>query len=154
MKIQHQNFRDRCLFCGARTQNSDPSPTAPREATEDILWRPARKGTGSSTDRDPGTGAVSNLPSGRTTSSKALNVESRSSERPSPPSNGMWHTTAGPIVDDLYDDCPQARYFVILFFVAVMLPVLLITFGWQIAVGGLGLGGLFFKLVFTAEKVK
>ncbi|HNV70240.1 MAG TPA: hypothetical protein PKO06_11125 [Candidatus Ozemobacteraceae bacterium] len=154
MKIRHQSFRGKCLFCGARTQNPDPSPAVTREAPEDILWRPERKSTGSGTGTTTATSPATSLPSGRTAGSSSLATDSRQSERPSPPSNGIWHTTAGPIIEDLYDDCPQARFHIILFSVVIILPLLFLTFDLPIIAGGLVLGILFFKFQYTAEQGK
>jgi len=51
--------------------------------------------------------------------------------------------------DDLYNDCSQARFYLIRFFFLLMIPILFFAFGWQFAVIALGAGGLFFKFLFV-----
>ena len=153
MKIRHQSFRGKCLFCGTRTQDSNPTPSEPRDAPQEILWRPESKKvepTGNKATAESLRSLASRQPAGLASPGK----EPLHSEPLSPPANGLWHTATGPIVEDLYDDCPQARFFIILFSVFIVLPLLLVTFEWQILAVGLGLGGFFFKYLFTAEKVK
>lgn len=59
----------------------------------------------------------------------------------------------GPLVEDLYDDCPLARYYFLRVFL-VMLPILLLSIGWEVALIATLLGGVFFSIGLTAEDEK
>lgn len=153
MKIKHQSFGGRCLFCGVRTQDAYVLMTKPDEILPDVLWRP-----GPCHGDALAKGATEVLlPPG---SSPQTSAKAFQKKEDVPPALGQhtrpvfWNPANGPMVEDLYDDCPNARFFTLLFFALFILPMTFFIFGWQLLLVGTGLGGLFFKFFLTTENEK